>query len=335
MLLNISTQPVNIIFSPLYWLLDDTKSKDERPTPESFKNSYQRRCDQNRTPAGLENILLVQILGGLAIVGGVVSWFFGRSKESNVLKSIGAALGLGGIGAFVTGIFKGFGFDIKNPAQDLNQNANTTSLEPSINNGSPNSQESVVSPNIEVVSTIPQDRSLVVIAPASDSSNGVSIQEKQDTKTPNNLPSQPGYLEQAKRLITDIAKYCTGKASDYQHLLYDPRFQVLTIALGGKWIFIGAEVLKVYLAYLNGKLNYETEEGVKVSDLGENDKVKEYCKVLDLGLNPTEEEIKKAYRDKAKKYHPDRNPGDETAAKKFCAVQEAYEFLTEWCKKKV
>ena len=48
-------------------------------------------------------------------------------------------------------------------------------------------------------------------------------------------------------------------------------------------------------------------------------------KVLGVSPNATDEEIKQAYRRLAKKYHPDRNPGDETAAKKMQEVNAAYE----------
>ena len=48
-------------------------------------------------------------------------------------------------------------------------------------------------------------------------------------------------------------------------------------------------------------------------------------KVLGVSPNASDEEIKKAYRELAKKYHPDRNPGDETAAKKMQQVNAAYE----------
>ena len=46
-----------------------------------------------------------------------------------------------------------------------------------------------------------------------------------------------------------------------------------------------------------------------------------------LGVSPTasDEEIKRAYRKLAKKYHPDLNPGDEAAAKKMQEVNAAYE----------
>ena len=49
-----------------------------------------------------------------------------------------------------------------------------------------------------------------------------------------------------------------------------------------------------------------------------------------LGVNPgaSDDEIKKAYRKLAMKYHPDRNPGDEEAAKKMQQINAAYDQLT-------
>ena len=48
-------------------------------------------------------------------------------------------------------------------------------------------------------------------------------------------------------------------------------------------------------------------------------------KVLGVSPDASDEEIKQAYRRLAKKYHPDLNPGDETAAKKMQEVNAAYE----------
>ena len=53
----------------------------------------------------------------------------------------------------------------------------------------------------------------------------------------------------------------------------------------------------------------------------------DYYEVLGLSRSSTPEEIKKAYRKNALKYHPDRNPGDSQAEKNFKAISEAYEVL--------
>jgi len=56
---------------------------------------------------------------------------------------------------------------------------------------------------------------------------------------------------------------------------------------------------------------------------------KSYYDILGVGVNATEEEISKAYRDLARKYHPDVNPGDDEATAKFKQVAEAYEVLSD------
>lgn len=48
-------------------------------------------------------------------------------------------------------------------------------------------------------------------------------------------------------------------------------------------------------------------------------------KVLGVGPNATDEEIKQAYRKLARQYHPDRNPGDQEAARKMQEVNAAYD----------
>lgn len=56
---------------------------------------------------------------------------------------------------------------------------------------------------------------------------------------------------------------------------------------------------------------------------------RDYYEVLGVERTVTIEEIKKAYRKLAVKYHPDKNPGDKTAEEKFKEIGEAYEALSD------
>lgn len=55
----------------------------------------------------------------------------------------------------------------------------------------------------------------------------------------------------------------------------------------------------------------------------------DYYQVLGVNRNASQTEIQKAYRDAARKYHPDMNPDDKTAKEKFQKVQEAYDVLND------
>ena len=57
--------------------------------------------------------------------------------------------------------------------------------------------------------------------------------------------------------------------------------------------------------------------------------MKDYYKILEINKNATDEEIKKAYRKLAKKWHPDKNLNNPRAEEKFKEIQEAYDVLSD------
>jgi len=61
----------------------------------------------------------------------------------------------------------------------------------------------------------------------------------------------------------------------------------------------------------------------------------DYYNVLGIQKGASQEEIKKAYRKSAIKYHPDKNPGNPEAEKKFKEISEAYEVLSDERKKQI
>lgn len=62
---------------------------------------------------------------------------------------------------------------------------------------------------------------------------------------------------------------------------------------------------------------------------------RDYYEVLGVPRNASEEEIKKAYRRLALRYHPDRNPGDKEAEERFKEAAEAYEVLRDREKRQI
>src|SRR5579875_2795335 len=60
----------------------------------------------------------------------------------------------------------------------------------------------------------------------------------------------------------------------------------------------------------------------------------DYYKTLGVGKNASEDEIKKAYRKLARKYHPDANQGDKKAEERFKEISQAYDVLSDPDKRK-
>ena len=63
--------------------------------------------------------------------------------------------------------------------------------------------------------------------------------------------------------------------------------------------------------------------------------MRDYYEILGVKRNATPDEIKKAYRKLAVKYHPDKNPGDKVAEEKFKEASNAYSVLSDPEKRKV
>src|ERR1700730_17294293 len=58
-------------------------------------------------------------------------------------------------------------------------------------------------------------------------------------------------------------------------------------------------------------------------------KFRDYYETLEVPRGATDEEIRKAYRKLARKYHPDVNRGDKSAEEKFKEIGEAYQVLSD------
>lgn len=62
---------------------------------------------------------------------------------------------------------------------------------------------------------------------------------------------------------------------------------------------------------------------------------RDYYEILGIGRDANEEQVKKAYRKQAVKYHPDKNPGNKSAEESFKEATEAYEILKDRQKRQI
>ena len=64
-------------------------------------------------------------------------------------------------------------------------------------------------------------------------------------------------------------------------------------------------------------------------------KIEDYYQVLNVKRDASLDEIKKAYRKMARKYHPDVNPGDKQSEERFKKISQAYDVLSDPKKREI
>ncbi len=348
MILNISTQPVNILYSPLFWFLDEKREQTQRPTPKNFRDCYVEKCSRNQMPGDMEKRLCAEFLGGLGIIGGGLLWLYGHFKEKSFLKYVGGLVSFSGIGSLVTGLIKfntlGFKslFDIKSenqsPTNNPTENNNSPTPESSNTTPEPEKENITINPDAVVSENYSKNFALIVVNNP-DASKEESLNKSEEIKLDFSNLKSPSFLTQTGRIAYGVLSFIQRKANENQEILNDPAVQIFTYAVGGKYLFLALNIFGIYQEFKKGDFKFKTEDGKEYSydeftkTFTQEEQYKKACEVV--GVNPSEidgkEEkeakdlVKKAWRKKAFQYHPDRNPGDKEAENNFKNLSVAIE----------
>lgn len=150
--------------------------------------------------------------------------------------------------------------------------------------------------------------------------------------------AEPGYGKQLLNIgegaVNKVAATTSDILESHSHLK-----SFILIIPGGGSILLAIEAVKIFNEFRKGNFSFEYTDpktGQKTEYSYSDDKTKnkilfeKSCETLGVNENSTEEEVKKAYRDAAKKYHPDRNLGDEAAVGQFKNAALAYEIIRKY-----
>ncbi|MBL0049698.1 MAG: J domain-containing protein [Bacteroidetes bacterium] len=98
-------------------------------------------------------------------------------------------------------------------------------------------------------------------------------------------------------------------------------------------IILGLATCKNYELLLSILQEFSDESEADATN-STSEKFTDWYEILDVEIDADPIEIKKAYRKAAKKYHPDKNPGNKEAEEKFKKAAEAYDILSDPEKRK-
>ena len=300
---SLSIKPVWAGFSPLYWFFSK-RTKEEKPTPENFHRCYESICrETDKRPGWLEQRLLAGCLGALSSVGGLVIFGYGYFRKHKILTALGGLLGLGGLGFFVPGAVKDWFMKIGDRL--IAPKKESAKPEPKNQNETPPLGQTEQEPIINLPAVIDK----------------ILKGDEQDFK---NLAAR-STGEQIKNIVVGLLSWFNRTARETR-IIHTKGFQIAIGLILGLEPKKSLEFLERLEQYLSGSgAHQDTSQFQGFTQKGG----KSYYEILGVLRNATQEQIRIAYRKKALKYHPDKNPDNPEAEKKFKEVSEAYEILSD------